>query len=90
MKEILVLKILCDEKLCTRKELEEELEISVLKILYDRRVHTNKELAKQLEVSEWRVRKVISCLKENGVKIQTIRGKNGGYRLLEKLIYGKI
>lgn len=67
MKEILVLKILCDEKLCTRKELEEE-----------------------LEISEWRVRKEISCLKENGVKIETIRGKNGGYRLLEKLIYGKI
>ena len=90
MINIFILKALDDEKVHTSKAVVEELEISVLKVLYDRKVHTNKELAKQLEVSEWRVRKAISCLKENGVKIETIRGKNGGYILLEKIKYGKI
>lgn len=82
MANVLIVKILYDEKLHTKKELVEELEILVLKILYDRRVHTNKELAEKLEVSPWRVRRIISCLRNIGVKIKTIRGKNGGYILL--------
>lgn len=58
--------------------------VLVLKILYDGRFHTSKELAEKIEVSPSTVRKIISCLRDTGVKINTIRGKNGGYILSEK------
>ena len=58
--------------------------VLVLKILYDGRAYNSKELGEKLEISPSTVRKIISCLRDTGVQIKTIRGKNGGYVLSEK------
>lgn len=58
--------------------------ISVLKLLYDGKLHTSKEIEEKFEVSRATVKRIIGVLRDENIKIITIRGKNGGYLLEEK------
>ena len=65
-------------------------EVLILKLLYNGEIHSIKEICDKFELSKSTVKRKIACLRDTGIKIETIRGKNGGYILLEKIKYGKI
>ena len=48
------------------------------------KIHSIKEIGEKFEICESTVKRKISCLRDTGVQIKTIRGKNGGYILSEK------
>lgn len=59
-------------------------ELLILKLLSDMKIHSIKEIGEKFEICESNVKRKISCLRDTGVQIKTIRGKNGGYILSEK------
>lgn len=59
-------------------------EVLILKLLSDRKIHSIEEISEKLEICKSTVKRKISCLRDTGVQIKTIRGKNGGYILSEK------
>ena len=59
-------------------------EVLILKFLSDGKIHSIKEISDKFEICKSTVKRKISCLRDVGVQIETIRGKNGGYILSEK------
>lgn len=59
-------------------------ELLILKLLSDMKLHTTSEICEKFEICKSTVKRKISCLRDVGVQIKTIRGKNGGYILSEK------
>lgn len=60
------------------------IKILTLKILYDEKLHSTKSIADKLEISRSTVKAVISFLRDTGIEIETVKGKYGGYMLLNK------
>ena len=58
--------------------------INVLKLLYDGQLYTSREIQEEFEISRSTVKRIIGVLRDAGIRIITIRGRNGGYRLEEK------
>lgn len=58
--------------------------LHLLTILSDGILHSKEELATKLEVEPWTIKRDIEKLRNFGIKIESIRGIGGGYKMVEK------
>jgi len=65
-------------------------EVLILKLLSDGKIQSSKEISEKFEISKSTVKRKISCLRDTGVPIKTITGKNEEIYCQKKAIYSKI